>query len=74
MNNRESQQDKILAMHEDGLTPREIQNALEDEKGSWVSNGSIYSTLNKFGLKPNQRKCPHCGQHYSLPNNSQENA
>lgn len=52
---KEFQQDKILSMHEDGLTPREIQ----DELG--CSIGSIYSTLAKFSLVPNQKRCPHCG-------------
>lgn len=56
----ETQQDKILAMHEDGFTPREMTNDLG------CSNGSVYSTLYKFGLKPNTRRCPHCGQYYSL--------
>lgn len=59
---RETQQDKILAMHEEGFTPREIYNEIE---GSY---GSVYSILSKFKLKPNQRRCPNCGQHYSISN------
>lgn len=57
---KETQQDKILAMHEDGFTPREMFNSLDTR-----SLGSIYSTLAKFKLKPNTRRCPHCGKNYS---------
>lgn len=53
---KEFQQDKILAMHEEGMTPREIYVELG------CSIGSIYSTLGKFKLKPNTKTCPHCGE------------
>lgn len=56
---RESQQDKILAMHEDGFTPREMTQELG------CSNGSVYATLHKFGLRPNRYKCPSCGQFFN---------
>lgn len=52
---KENQQNKILSMHEDGMTPREMQDELE------CSIGSIYSTLAKFKLTPNQKRCPICG-------------
>lgn len=56
---KETQQDKILAMHEDGFTPREIYNEIDG------TISSVYATLSKFRLKPNQKRCPHCGAHYS---------
>jgi len=46
---KETQQEKIFAMQEDGFTPREMQETLG------CSIGSIYSTLSKFSLKPNQK-------------------
>lgn len=49
----ESQQDRILAMHEDGLTARQIFEELSKDSGT-VSIGSVYATLNKFKLKPNK--------------------
>lgn len=52
---KETQQDKILAMHDDGMTPREMYEVLG------CSIGSIYSTLAKFKLKPNVKICPTCG-------------
>lgn len=62
---KETQQDKILAMHEDGFTPREMYESLGG-RDEWISIGSIYSVLSKFRLKANTRRCPHCGQHYSI--------
>lgn len=59
---KESQQDKILAMWEDGMTCREM----EEELG--CSNGSIYSTLSKFHLKPHARVCPNCGSRLNIEN------
>lgn len=59
---KESQQDTILAMHEDGFTPREM----EQELG--CSIGSIYATLAKFKLTPNQKRCPQCGARLPISN------
>jgi uncharacterized protein with PIN domain len=61
---KETQQDNILAMHEDGFTPREMFHELK-QLNKMVSIGSVYATLAKFGLKPNQKRCPSCGTHLS---------
>lgn len=56
---KETQQQKILAMHEDGFTPREMYETLG------CSIGSIYGTLSKFKLKPNTHICPTCLGRYN---------
>jgi len=61
----ETQQDRVLALHEDGFTPREIFNELVADN-PMCSIGSVYAVLSKFRLKANQRRCPHCGQQYNL--------
>lgn len=52
---KETKQDKILAMHEDGATPREIVEAV----GSSIN--SVYAVLYKHGLRANRKEyCSNC--------------
>jgi len=57
--NKETYQNRILAMHEEGFTAREIY----EEVG--CAYGTVYSILSKYRLKANERHCPHCGQKYN---------
>lgn len=64
----ETQQDRILAMWEDGFSPREMQEELG------ASIGSIYSTHAKFRLTPHKRKtpCSRCEHLRALTNEREE--
>jgi hypothetical protein len=51
---KETLQDQILAMYQDGFTPKEMSESLGN------SIGSIYATHAKFRIKPHKRKCEGC--------------
>jgi len=56
----ESVKDMVIAMHEDGFSPSEMYEAIDNCHGI----GTIYSYHAQLKLKPHKRPriCPHCGK------------
>lgn len=59
---KETIQERVLAMYEEGFSPREMYEELD------TTISTIYAYHSKFKLTPHKRPiiCPHCGKNTNV--------